>query len=342
MVDLGLAIAEPVRGLARDSVVEVARAGLEWALELPVVKGQVEQAAQYAAQRVATSLAERAVADIVAAAEANVVTSTALGVTTTVWDVAGQAAGHPLSRAARRFAMRNPLARATTSTWVGLTERAVRTSLAQAATNVALDSVVDVVADVVMDVVLEVGPELAVEIGERAARQAARDMAAASAARLSRFGLAASPPVRRAGAMTSGIAGLVQRSGLPDAAGRGVLTLAARAAKTDLGTALGAMVEDTARAVLRERMKDTARDSVRLAWGRAVDGLLGGRPVEPLPSDARTVAARRIGEVIAENRYSDAAKGVAVKVTFRMAPSAVPKIAVSAVRSTGTRALRFL
>ncbi|WP_460368323.1 hypothetical protein, partial [Actinocorallia lasiicapitis] len=169
MVDLGLAIAAPVRGLARDGVVGAARIGLEWALELPAVKGPVEQATQIAAQRIATSLAERAVADIVTAAEANVLTSTALGVTATALGVAGQAANHPLSRAARRFAVRNPLTRATTSTWVGLTERAVRTSLAQAATNVALDSVVDVVADVVMDVLLEIGPELAVEIGEEAA-----------------------------------------------------------------------------------------------------------------------------------------------------------------------------
>ncbi|WP_460371058.1 hypothetical protein, partial [Actinocorallia lasiicapitis] len=74
---------------------------------------------------------------------------------------------------------------------------------------------------------------------------------------------------------------------------------------------------------------------------RAVGALLGGRPVEPPPRDGMSRAARRIGEMIAENPYSDAARGVVVKVTFRMAPSAVPRIAVSAARSTGTRALRL-
>ncbi|MDX6741227.1 hypothetical protein [Actinocorallia sp. A-T 12471] len=334
---LGSLITRPVRELGRDVTVGVAREGLERALELPAVRAPVERAAQTAAQRLAVSIAEQAVGQLASAAESNVVTGAAYGVTATALSVAGQAAGHPLSKAARRLALRNPITRATASTWVGITERAASSALARTAVDAALDSVTDVVADVVMDVVIEVGPELALEVAENVARQAAEEVAD----RLVASGLVPRSVVGWAGeaARSGPVRIVVERSGsagVADLAGRG----AAWAAGTDLGRALTAMVEDVARTTLRERMKDTARESVRLAWTGAVGTLRGEAPAADDGAVSR--ATRRITELVVDGPAGEAAAAIAVRVTLRVAPAAVPRLAASAARNTTQRALRLL
>jgi hypothetical protein len=357
LLQLGLLIADPVRQAAHDATVHTVRTSLERALELPAVKGPIDQAAQYAAQRIAASLAERTLTELITVAETNILAQAALGVTTTALGVAGQVADHPVARAARRFAIRNRFTRATTSTWANVTERAVATSLAQAAANVALDSVVDVVADVVMDVLLEVGPELAREIAEQSARQTAQDLAATTSAQLTRLSdtgplpaaavqwttaAAHSPPVRLATGTALGLATAAARSDLTRATARRAGDLAAWAARTELGTAVTTTVEDTARAALRDRLKGTVRESVRIAWIRAIGTVLADQKASALPQDTMTRATRRITEMITAGPTRDAASGIAVKVTFKMAPSTVPRIAVSAARSTQNRAVKIV
>jgi hypothetical protein len=357
LLHLGLLITGPVRQVAHDATVHTVRTGLERALELPAVKAPIDQAAQYAAQRIAASLAERTLTELITVAETNILAHAALGVTTTALGVAGQVADHPVARAARRFAIRNRITRATTSTWANVTERAVTTSLAQAAANVALDSVVDVVADVVMDVLLEVGPELARDIAEQSARQTARDLAATTNARLTRLGetgplpaaavqwttaAAHSPTVRRAAETALGLATAAARSDLSRATARRATDLAGWAARTELGTAVTATVEDTARTALRDRMKGTVRESVRIAWIRGISTVLTDQKTPPLPQDTKTSTSRRITEMIIAGPARDAASGIAVRITFKMAPSTVPRIAVSAARSTQNRAVKIV
>lgn len=342
LLRLGALLTRPVRDLGRDVTVSVARSGLERALELPAVRAPVERAAQTAAQRLAVSIAEQAVGQLATAAGSNAVTGAAYGVTASALAVAGQAVGHPLSRAARRLALHNPLARATTSTWVGLTERAASSALARTAVDAALDPVADVVADVVMDVVIEVGPELALEVAERAARQAGQEVAArlAEAGVLPAGALAWAGDVARS-APVRAAADLVDSAGLAGLAGRGASGAAAWAAGTELGRALTEMVEEVAREALRERMKDSARESVRLAWTGAV-GVLRGEAAPPGPDGTVSRATRKITELVVNGPAGEAAAAVAVRVTLRTAPAAVPRIAASAARSGTQRALRLL
>ncbi|WP_106401779.1 hypothetical protein [Actinocorallia populi] len=347
LAGLGLLLTAPVRDLGRDVAVHLARTGLERALEQPAVRGPVEQAARHAAARIAASLTDRLAGELAAAATGNPVAAAALG-------AAGRAADHPWSRAARRLALRNPLARATTANLVGLTERAAGTGLARAAAGATLEPVVDVVADVVLDVVLELGPELALEIAEEAARQTAADLAGTVRAGLAGLGSAAgelgplpaaaadwtggaarSEPVRRAARTAGEAAGAAERLGVPELTARGALGAAGWAARTDLGRALTAMAEEVVRTALRDLMRDIARESVRQAWTRAVAVLLDERP--PPPSEPDT--APRIARLIADPAR-EAAAGLAVRVSFRLVPATVPRIAVSAARSTGARAFR--
>ncbi|MEO3784235.1 hypothetical protein ABGB12_12950 [Actinocorallia sp. B10E7] len=347
LAGLGLLVTAPVRELGRDVVVHLARTGLERALEQPAVREPIEQAARYTASRVAASLTDRLAGELAAAAEGNPVTAAAL-------DVAGRAADHPWSRAARRLALRNPLARATTESLVGLTERAAGTGLARAAAGVALDPVVDVVADVMLDVIMELGPELALEIAEETARQTASDLAGTVRTGLSGLGSAAvelgplpaaavgwsrsaarSESARLAARTAGEVAAAVERLGVPELTARSALGAAGWAARTDLGRELTGMAEEVVRAALRDLTRDIARESVRLSWTRAVGALLGEEP--PPPPDP--AAGNRIARLLAAPAQ-DAAAGLAVRVSFRLAPAAVPRIVVSAARSTRVRAFR--
>ncbi|ROO88381.1 hypothetical protein EDD29_6050 [Actinocorallia herbida] len=337
---LGSRITRPVRDLGRDVTVAAARTGLERALDLPSVRAPVERAAQAAAQRLAVAVAEQAAGQLATAAGANAVTGAAYGVTATALAVAGQAAGHPLSKAARRLALRNPLTRATASTWVGITERAAGSALARTAVDAALDSVTDVVADVVMDVVIEVGPELALEVAESVARHAAGEVAA----RLVEAGVLPASAVGWAGEVARSepvrvVVEFAGSAGLADLAGRGAYGAASWAAGTELGRALTEMAEEVARTTLRERMKDSARESVRLAWTGAV-GVLRGDPVPATGPVTR--ATRKITELVVRGPAGEAAAAIAVRVTLRTAPAAVPRLAASAARSSTQRALRLL
>ncbi|GAB2838122.1 hypothetical protein GCM10022221_41880 [Actinocorallia aurea] len=339
---LGSLITRPVRELGRDLTVGVARTGLERALDLPAVRVPVERAAQTAAQRLAITIAEQAAAQLATAAGGNAVTGAAYGVTATALAVAGQAAGHPLSKAARRLALRNPLTTRAASTWVGITERAAGSALARTAVDTALDSVTDVVADVVMDVVIEVGPELALEVAENIARHAAEEVAS----RLVGAGMLPSAAVGWAGDVARSepvrvVVELAGSSGLAELAGRGASGAASWAAGTELGRALTEMAEDVARTALRERMKDSARESVRLAWTGAV-GVLRGEPVPAAADGTVSRATRRITELVVGGPAGEAAAAIAVRVTLRTAPAAVPKLAASAARSGTQRALRLL
>ncbi|GAA0969930.1 hypothetical protein GCM10009550_77120 [Actinocorallia libanotica] len=126
-----------------------------------------------------------------------------------------------------------------------------------------------------------------------------------------------------------------ERLGVPELTARGALGAAGWAARTELGRALTGMAEEVVRAALRDLMRDIARESVRQAWTRAVAVLLD----EPPPPVPDADAGPRLTRLIA-GPAQDAAAGLAVRVSFRLAPAAVPRIAVSAVRSTGARAFR--
>ncbi|GAA2731101.1 hypothetical protein [Actinocorallia aurantiaca] len=347
LAGLGLLLTAPVRDLGRDVTVHLARTGLERSLERPAVRGPLEQAARYTAARVTASLTERLAGELAAAAEANPVTAAALG-------AAGRAADHPWSRAARRLALRNPLTRATTESLVGLTERAAGTGLARAAAGAALEPVVDVVADVMLDVILELGPELALEIAEETAKQTASGLAGTVRSGLSGLGSAAvelgplpaaavgwtesaarSEPVRLAARTAEEMASAAERLGVPELTARSALDAAGWAARTELGRALTGMAEEVVRNALRELVRDIARESVRLSWARAVGALLGEETPPPPDPDAGSRVARLIAAPA-----QDAAAGLAVRVSFRLAPATVPRVVVSAARSTRDRAFR--
>src|SRR4051794_34045386 len=109
----------------------------------PAVTAAAQSAVKDAAAKAAISAVDKTVTDARAAAEANVITSTALGVTAIALGFAGRAAAHPMGRVATRVVVRNPVARAANAFCLDVAVRTASTPAAQAAIDATLDAMLD-------------------------------------------------------------------------------------------------------------------------------------------------------------------------------------------------------